>query len=482
MRWQPGFYTAEHINPQTGSGHETFDQILEICKRRLADQPKLTGVKLTIPWGLIEKERGVFDWSGMDRFINGIPDGKYIQLELKDRLFGNAWYWAKGAWFPKYLCTDSTQQYLYTDVVNRIMPRLDSEEYYQIYINVLREMGKRYASNPKIVAVRYMNETAQAAPSNKLRDAYTGEMLPAQYHVNSNAFRDAYRKNINRLYNDIKDYWKEVCLCGSWNFYPGTFAQHKEALDIVKSQPRNAMNFPDSPVGMGNMSVRVRGTLSKPLRNIDRDLKWDFVVSVDGQDYTEHTQYAHQIDFTVPPRFIPFYYEKGWNNNFFKENDIIINCDDWSGRVYKVGAKVVFDSGAVLTITELVNPPSWSAPGNAGTYDQLWVLDNKENTIMLLNEDATNLSSALGQTNLADWDQKSNLALDIPKLKRTYIYRIMDLLINVMGANMITIPTGAGAGADIGSGYANFSRYVLYPALDQLGRKVRTAPPKNILG
>lgn len=480
LKWQPGHYLHIHINPQftaPATVGETFQSKLEEAKNLLIQQPKLKGVKLTFPWGLIEKDQGVFDWSGLDHFINGFPQGKFIQLELKDRIFGPAWYWAS-TWFPKYLCTPETQRYTYTDTSNRIMPRLDSEEYYINYIRVLKEIGKRYSTNPKIVAVRYMNETSQAAPSNKIKDAFNGKSVSSQYEVSSGSFESNYRKNIDRIYDDIKDSFPGVCLCGSWNYYPGNIQQHQASLAKVLTQPRNAMNWPDSPVGLDHSTVRVTGYLSKPLRNIDRDRKWDFVVSVDGVDYRDYTQYAHEINFSIPARFIPFYYEKGWNNNFFSEGDIIINCDSWTGRIYKVGSIVKFDSGAELKITTVKNTVGWAVKGNAGTYDQIWALDNKNNTIMLLNEDATNLSQAFESKISSDWDGISDLSKNTEQLKKTYTYRIADMLINLYEAQMITWPTGAASGP----AYGRYKNFVLYPALDLLGWKINENPPKNILG
>ena len=326
--------------------------------------------------------------------------------------------------------------------------------------------------------MRYINEHSHSAPSNKVNDAFTGVPVASQYQVNQNTFITNYRKNLSRLYDDIKDSWKECHLYMGWNYFPGNLQEHKTALDQLLTQPRNAMNWPDSPVGMGHMSMRVRGNLTKPLRNIDRDGKWDFIVSVDGEAHTG-TQVAQQIDFTVPPRFISMYYEKGWNNNYFSQDDIIINTEQWTGQAFKVGAKVTFDSGAVLTITQIVNGVGWDAPGNAATYDHIWSLDNKDNVIMSLNEDATNLSSHIKTgSNTADWDGIQHFGQNPVGLEKTYIYRILDLLINLYGCQYVTIPIGAGDSAEK---YNNYMEKVLYPALNKLNWKINVNPPKNII-
>lgn len=483
LKWQPGHYLAEHINPQPhsdGSPGDNFQKALERVKGQLTRQPKLKGVKMTFPWRLIEPSKGVYDWSGMDAFVNGFPEGKYIQFELKDRLFGAGWYWTSRVWFPTYLCDPLTQQYIYVDQDNRMMPRLDSEEYYQIYVKILRDIGNRYASNPKVVALRYINETAQSAPSNRVNDAFTGTPVASQYVVNQNTFITNYRKNLSRLYDDIKDSWKECHLYMGWNYFPGNNAEHKTALDQLLTQPRNAMNWPDSPVGMGTSGIQLRGTLTKPLRNIDRDKKWDWVVKSSESPWAvEGSLIAHPIDFTIPPRFSALWFEKGWNNNMYSQGDIIINATEWTKDLFKVGAKITFDSGAILTITEIVRPVSWNVVSDSATIDHIWSLDNKDNVIMSLNEDATNLSSHVrAGSNTADWDGVQHFGQNPVGLERTYTYRIMDMLLNLYECQFVTLPVGAG---DTAEKYNNYMEKVLYPALNKLNWKINVNPPKNII-
>lgn len=152
-------------NPGTGwISLEEPTSVGRITKDFYGDMPLVDNIGVQTCWGLIEKEKGVFDWSGIDDLIYyWTGKGKKINFRIcTDNLMLPSVYngvpnWLIDEMVEKYGVEASYETYDYSysgALVNQILAMNLANEYYLERFDIFMDaLSKRYAGNPDLATI-----------------------------------------------------------------------------------------------------------------------------------------------------------------------------------------------------------------------------------------------------------------------------------------------------------------------------------------
>ena len=164
-RYQPGHYVRlddDHVRKL--DGQRAMGQIMA------TDARNLKGFVYAMPWGMIEKTQGVYDFSRIDQALAlSKSHGKFFVLKWMDRTF---WTGCQSAFIPNYVKRSPPKP----DKNGFVDPKWCSANIWETEtmdheIRVLKAIAARYKDDPSFVGINVNDESNITAP---------GQTTPAQ--------------------------------------------------------------------------------------------------------------------------------------------------------------------------------------------------------------------------------------------------------------------------------------------------------------
>ena len=129
---------------------------LAVLRNRLSkDMSNFRGVAYQMPWGMLEKSAGVYDFSRLDAALAQVKaKGKYLLLKFEDRTF---WTGCNSNFVPSYVAKDGSA----TDA-NYCIAQVWDKGTVDHMIRVLQQIVIRYKDDPTFLGID-LEETSIAA-------------------------------------------------------------------------------------------------------------------------------------------------------------------------------------------------------------------------------------------------------------------------------------------------------------------------------
>jgi hypothetical protein len=151
IKWHPGQYMSMR------NSHR-YDRVDLGYISELANEPTVIGVLRDWRWGDIEDERGVYDFSEIDKYLQALkalPTPKRFIIRIEDRAFGNQ----KSSVVPDYMRADPAYLGGQAPMGSGVVARIWEAPVMDRLIALYQALGARYDAEPLVEGIS-TSETA----------------------------------------------------------------------------------------------------------------------------------------------------------------------------------------------------------------------------------------------------------------------------------------------------------------------------------
>ncbi|MEZ5488322.1 MAG: hypothetical protein R3E75_11960 [Steroidobacteraceae bacterium] len=167
IKWNPGHYVRPDelfFIANSGERRAIYNTVRNV--------PQVRGALIAVPWGMIEKREGVYDWSSLDEEIEYLASmGKKVMIEVHFRKFGgNIPSLPQGndrLYLPDYIIQKGWVG-SNTDDVGGYSARLDIAGCMDRFVALFKALADRYDANPALEHV-IASETSLALSDSGFR-------------------------------------------------------------------------------------------------------------------------------------------------------------------------------------------------------------------------------------------------------------------------------------------------------------------------